>query len=49
MLHFWGHIYPSNMWYASFILKEDSAEELNQNDDAISFVTGVTDTTETKF
>ena len=37
------------MWYASFMLTQDSEEYLNQNDDDMSCVTGVTGITETSF
>ena len=37
------------MYYASLILKQYSAEELNQNDDDISCVTGFTGTTRNIF
>ena len=37
------------MYYDYFMLTQDSAEELNQNDDDMSCVTGVTCQTRTKF
>ena len=49
LLHSRGNIYSSNIYYAYFMLTQDSAEELNQNDDDMSCVTGVTCTTGTKF
>ena len=37
------------MLYAAFIIIKDAAEELNQNHDEISCVTGVTGITRTSF
>ena len=37
------------MYYASFMLTQDSAEELNQHDDDISFVNVFTGKTRTTF
>ena len=41
--------YSSKIFYASFMLTSDSAEELNQNYDGMSCVTGVTGTIGTTF
>ena len=49
LLHLRRNNYSSNIYYASFMLTQDYAEELNQNDDDISCVNGVIGTTETTF
>ena len=45
LLHLRINSYSSNVYYASFMLTQHSAEELNQNDNDMSCVTGVTGTT----
>ena len=49
LLHLRRNNYSYNMYYASFMITQDSAEELNQNDDDISCVSGSTGTTGTTF
>ena len=41
--------YSYNIYFASFVLTQDSVKELNQNYDDMSYVTGVTGTIGTTF
>ena len=49
ILHLHRYNYYFNVYYASFMPTQYSAEELNQNDYDISFVTGFTGTTGNTF
>ena len=49
LLHFHRNNDSSNMYYDYFMLTQYSAEELNQNDDDRSCVTGFTGTTGNTF
>ena len=49
LLHLRKIHYSSNIYYDYFMLTQYSAEELNQNDDDMSCVTGITGITGTSF
>ena len=49
MLLLWLHHYSSNMYYDSFMLTPDSAEELNKDYDDMSCMTEDTGTAGTSF
>ena len=49
LIHLYRYTNFSYIYYAAFMLTQDAAEELKQNNDDISCVTGVTGTTGTTF